>query len=75
VAMRLTGHKTEAVCRRYAITSEADLREGMERRNESAPGSWNRAIGSDPRRARECLSGQRRTSRTSNRVSPLTITV
>jgi len=28
VAMQLTGHKTEAVYRRYAITSEADLQEG-----------------------------------------------
>ncbi|HVT39478.1 MAG TPA: hypothetical protein VHE78_10555 [Gemmatimonadaceae bacterium] len=27
VAMKLTGHKTEAVYRRYAITSAADLRE------------------------------------------------
>ena len=27
VAMQLTGHKTEAVYRRYAITSESDLRE------------------------------------------------
>jgi hypothetical protein len=27
VAMQLTGHETEAVYRRYAITSEADLRE------------------------------------------------
>ena len=33
VAMQLTGHKTEAVCRRYAMTSEADLREGVERLN------------------------------------------
>jgi integrase len=33
VAMQLTGHKTEAVYRRYAITSEADLREGVERLN------------------------------------------
>lgn len=33
VAMRLTGHKTEAVYRRYAITSEADLREGVRRLN------------------------------------------
>jgi integrase len=31
VAMKLTGHKTEAVYRRYAIVSEADLAEGVER--------------------------------------------
>jgi integrase len=34
VAMQLTGHKTEAVYRRYAITSEADLREGVDRLND-----------------------------------------
>ncbi len=27
--MKLTGHKTEAVYRRYAIAAEADLREGV----------------------------------------------
>lgn len=27
--MKLTGHKTEAVYRRYAITSAADLAEGV----------------------------------------------
>jgi integrase len=33
VAMQLTGHKTESVYRRYAITCEADLREGVARLN------------------------------------------
>lgn len=28
VAMQLVGHRTEAIYRRYAITTEADLREG-----------------------------------------------
>lgn len=32
--MKLTGHKTEAVYRRYAITSEADLQEGVRRLND-----------------------------------------
>jgi hypothetical protein len=27
--MKLTGHKTEAVYRRYAIVAEGDLREGV----------------------------------------------
>lgn len=35
VAMQLTGHKSEAVYRRYAITSEADLREGVDPLNGS----------------------------------------
>ncbi len=31
--MRLTGHKTEAVYRRYAIVAESDLREGSAKLN------------------------------------------
>ena len=31
VAMKLTGHKTESVYRRYAIAAERDLREGVEK--------------------------------------------
>jgi len=31
--MQLTRHKTESVYRRYAITSEADLKEGVESLN------------------------------------------
>jgi len=29
--MKLTGHKTESVYRRYAIVSYADLREGVQK--------------------------------------------
>jgi hypothetical protein len=41
VAMKLTGHKTENVYRRYAIVSEADLRAAAEKLG----GSFNVTVG------------------------------
>ena len=38
VAMKLTGHKTEAVYRRYAIVCEADLMEGVKKLARLQPG-------------------------------------
>jgi integrase len=46
VAMKLTGHKTEEVCRRCAIVSEASLREGVRKANAARLGH-NRQRGSD----------------------------
>jgi integrase len=39
VAMKLTGHKTESVYRRYAIVSDADLREATQRLLGTFPGT------------------------------------
>ncbi len=39
VAMQLTGHKTESVYRRYAIVSEGDLGEGIEKLRDLATGT------------------------------------
>ena len=41
VAMKLTGHKTEAVYRRYAIVSEADLTQGVKKLNWCREGESN----------------------------------
>jgi integrase len=43
VAMKLTGHKTEAVYRRYAIVSEADLLEGVKKLAALHAGEGSRA--------------------------------
>ena len=44
VAMRITGHKTETIYRRYAITNEQDVREGMQKlaRQHAADRARNR---------------------------------
>ncbi len=39
VAMKITGHKTESVYRRYAIVSDADLREASRRLTGTFPGT------------------------------------
>jgi integrase len=39
VAMKLTGHKTESVYRRYAIVSEADLAEAVDCLERNGPGT------------------------------------
>jgi integrase len=49
VAMQLTGHRTEAVYRRYAIVSEQDLGEGLEKLGQLGTGT---IAGTKRRRAR-----------------------
>lgn len=56
VAMRLTGHKTESVYRRYAIVAQADLRDGVaklarlhEADRQAAPATLPHAVLSLPR--------------------------
>ena len=48
VAMKITGHKTEAVYRRYAIVSDADLRDATARLvgtfSGTSRGSWLTAV-------------------------------
>ncbi len=66
VAMKLVGHKTEAIYRRYAIVSESDLREG------AAKLAALHAAASDGGRTVVPLSqapAGRRASRTRSRIS------
>ena len=50
--MKLTGHKTEAVYRRYAIVSEADLHEAVGKLGRLIPetGTAGPAVGAGVRR-------------------------
>ena len=48
VATKLTGHKTEAVYRRYAIVSDADLKAAALRLDGYNPGD-NRGVSVDAR--------------------------
>ena len=43
--MKLTGHKTESVYRRYAIVAETDLREGVVKLARLGTGAFNRPVG------------------------------
>src|SRR5207245_8139479 len=47
-AMKLTGHKTEAVYRRYAIVSEADLREAVSKLGRLVSESGTKTGTADP---------------------------
>jgi len=40
VAMKITGHKTESVYRRYAIVDMAQLREATRRMEQRAEAGW-----------------------------------
>ena len=65
--MKFTGHKTEAVYRRYAIAAEVDLREGVAKlaalkRGEQQGRSFR--FPGQRRRAPECLSFSQNTDRT-----------
>jgi len=44
VAMQLTGHKTEAVYRRYAIVSEGDLGAGLDKLHALGTGAGAGAV-------------------------------
>ena len=43
VAMKITGHKTESVYRRYAIVSDADLQEAARKLAGTIPGTMTHA--------------------------------
>lgn len=48
-AMKITGHRTEAVYRRYAVVSEADLREALQKLDSYIYGDSRRAALDDRR--------------------------
>lgn len=47
VAMKLVGHKTESMYRRYAIVAENDLREGVAKLAQLPGGSFKEASGAN----------------------------
>ncbi len=47
--MKITGHRTEAVYRRYAVVSEADLREALQKLDSYIYGDSRRAALDDRR--------------------------
>lgn len=58
VAMKLTGHRTESVYRRYAITSDADLRDAASRLG-TLTGTLNLAAGNGVVQLRDNLAQSR----------------
>jgi hypothetical protein len=68
VAMKITGHKTAAIYRRYAIVNEQDLRDALQRMDAhraAIPGGG--AAAGEARGAVVPLAGLRRERRTDNR--------
>jgi len=53
VATKITGHRTESVYRRYAIVSDADLREAARKLTGTIPGTVTHSEIDQPRQVRD----------------------